>query len=200
MKISVENNSKMVLEDNKLKRFATAILLFVGGLMIAVLFRKNLLPLAVGLAFAAVGVFLFLSTKRVRIELDKSIGKITILLKGFKQAEERGMAFGDIQKIVLRKLIQTSLVSNQRGRGQSTTYYQFLLILVTNRNEELPFDFGKVNAGLASMIFSPDSRKQTEAQQIASFIGTPLEIALPSASAVISAIKDRALGQAGIAN
>ena len=196
MKISTEDGSKMVLKDNQYRRFAAGIAFIVGGLAMTCLLWKHLLPLLVSLAFAAAGGFVFFTTKRVNIELDRSTGKIKICLKGFKHTEQREMALGDIQKVVLRKLVQTSFSSSSRGRSSAKTYYQFRLVLVTNQNEELPFDFGRVSAGLANLITSPDSKKREEAQRIANFIGAPLEASLPSATAVISAIKDGILGRA----
>lgn len=195
MKISTENNSKMVLVDNKLGRFAAGIGVFAGGLVMAYLCRKTLLLSVVGLAAAAAGGLIFFTTKRVHVELDRAIGKIKICLKEFKRTAQRELAFGDIQKIVLKKSIQT-FRSTVRGQRSSATYYQFDLILVTKTNELLAFDFGRVKAGLMTLIVSPDNGKRAKALQIADFIGVPLEEGLPAGVTAISAIKERVFGGA----
>ena len=199
MKISMENDSKMVLVDNKLRWFASSIAFFFIGLVIAWSCRKNFVPILFGLVFAGVGVFIFYTTRRVNIQLDKAAGKIKISLKGLKRTDQRELAFGDIQKLVLSKSVQTSSVRNvnssSRGRS-SSTYYQYSITFVTNNNDLLAFEFGRVKAGLATLIVSPDTKKQADAQQIAGFIGVPLEAFLPSPVAVLSAIKERFIGGA----
>jgi len=189
----------MILRDGKITRFLQAAgIVAVGFFAAVILWRHGFVPILVGLAFVAAGAYIIFTTRRVTIVLDQTTGKINILVQSLKGREQRELQIRQIQKVVLRKLIQTSYVSNSSsGRRSPKTYYQFLLIFVTDRNEELSFDFGKVSAGLTNLIVSPDDRKRKEGEQIATFIGVPLETAMPSAGDVFSALKDCVTGGLG---
>lgn len=181
MTINTENSSVMVLKDNKYRPLLTACLLIVAGIFIAVLFGgRHFMPILFGLVFVAAGAAVIYFTKQVTIELDRASGRVRIRLQSLKKKEERDFAMTQIRKIVLRKTIQTAIVSSGASTRSAKTYYQFLLIFVTDQNEELPFDFGKVSAGITNLLFSPDDKKKQAAQQIADFIGAPLEVSLPS--------------------
>jgi hypothetical protein len=188
----------MVLHDGKYSRYLIAIGLLVAGVAIACLFgRQKFAAILVGVACVGAGGFLLYTTKRVTIELNRATGKINILLRSLKQKEERELGIAEVKKIVLRKFIQTSVSSDPSSTsGRSVkTYYQFMLVFVTNHNEELPFDFGRVSAGITNLIVSPDDKKRQAAEQIASFIGVPLDAALPSVRDVLSAIKESFAGR-----
>ena len=66
---------------------------------------------------------------------------------------------------------------------------------MTDKNEELQFDFGKVSAGLMNLFRSPDETKRQDAEKIANFIGVPLEMGIPSAKEVLSAMRDGFMGR-----
>jgi hypothetical protein len=142
------------------------------------------------------GAFILFKIRRVTIELDKSAGTIHILLKGLKAKEERNVGMAQIQKVLLRKLIQTHTMRSSSGRGfastsSTTTYHQFILVFVTDQNEEIAFAFGKVRVGLLSMLTSPEGKIQRNAQAVADFLNVPLTVAgPPSASQVLGAIRD----------
>lgn len=115
------------------------------------------------------------------------------MLQSLKDFEERELAITDIKKIVLRKIIQSSSVTTVSARGGRSTsrsvHYQYILVFVSEQNGEMPFDFGKVNAGLVNLIVSPDEKKRRAAEQIAKFIGVELDATMPSAGDVLSALK-----------
>jgi hypothetical protein len=182
----------MVLKDNKYRRLFTAGLLVVSGIFIAVLFGgRHFMPILVGLVFFAGGGLMIYFTKRVTIELDRAAGTILVRLRSLKTKEERELGMTQIRKLVLRKMIQTQIVSSSSSsRSSAKTYYQFVLIFVTDQNEELPFDFGRVSAGITNLLISPDDKKKRAAQQVADFIGAPLEVSLPSGANPISAFRD----------
>ena len=184
----------MVLQDLKQSRFLVAGVLLPAGLLIACLFgRHNIVPIIVGLAFMGVGAFFLFSTKRVTITLDKAAGKVSILLQGIKSKTERELRVAEIKKLVLRKFMETHSTHtpaqrwerNQRARTTTTAYFQYVLVFVTDQNEELPFAFGKVPVGTAD---SDDNQRQ-QAEQVAAFIGVPLDVSLPADSSVMSALK-----------
>jgi hypothetical protein len=182
----------MVLKDNKYRPLLTAGLLIVGGILLAVLFGgRHFMPILFGLVFVGAGAAVIYFTKRVTIELDRAAAKVRIRLQSIKKKEEREFAMTQISKIVLRKMIQTAIVSSGASTRSAKTYYQFVLIFVTDQNEELPFDFGKVSAGITNLLFSPDDKKKQAAQQVADFIGAPLEVSLPAGPGI------RFVGQRG---
>jgi hypothetical protein len=194
MTINVESPSKMVLQDLKRGRFLVAGILLPAGLLIACLFgRHNIVPIIVGLAFMGAGAFFLFSTKRVTITLDNAAGKITVLLQGIKSKTERELRVAQIKKFVLRKFMETHATHtaaqrwerNQRTKTTTTTYFQYVLVFVTDQNEELPFAFGRVPVGATDL----DGNKQQEAERVAAFIGVPLEVSLPADSSVMSALK-----------
>jgi hypothetical protein len=113
---------------------------------------------------------------------------------GPKSKEERNLGMAQIQKVLLRKLIQTHTMRSSSGRGfastsSTTTYHQFILVFVTDQNEEIPFDFGKVRVGLMNMLTSPEEKIRRNAQEVANFLNVPMDAATPSASDVIGAIR-----------
>jgi len=190
----------MVLRDRKYTTFLSAGACVVGGLLIACLFSKHsILPILFGLAFMGAGAFVLFRTRSVTIELDRAAGNIHILFQGIKSKEERDLAMAQIQKLFLRKLTKTSTTRTTDSRGHSSTssktYYQYILVFVTDKNEELPFDFGRVNAGLMNLFRSPDEKKRQDAEQIANFLGVPLEMGIPSAKEVLGAIRDGFIGR-----
>ncbi len=191
----------MVLKDNKQIAFLSLGGLVVVGLLIACLLaRHGAVPILFGLAFMGMGVFLLFTIRRVTIELDRAAGTIHILYQGLKSKEERDLQMGQIQKVLLRKLIQTHTTRSSSGRGfastrSSTTYHQFILALVTDENEEIPFDFGKVRVGLMNMLTTPEEKIRRKAQEVANFINVPLDAATPSASDVLGALRDGLAGR-----
>jgi len=177
MTIKIENPSRMVLRDDKHQRYLTAWTLVAGGLILTFLLSRYIVvPMFAGLGLASIGVFILLTTRRVTIELDKASGRIHVLLEGVKRKEEQDLGMGQISKVVLRKLMQTSTASAPRGLASARNYYQFTLIFVIDQKGELPFDFGKVSCGITNLILSPDEQMQEDAAQIARFIGAPLEV------------------------
>lgn len=182
----------MVLKDNKYRPLFIAALLVVSGILIAVLFgRRHFMPILVGLGFFVAGGLMIYFTKRVTIELDRATGKVLVRLQSVRKKEERELAMTQIRRLVLRKMIQTQIISStSSSRSSAKTYYQFVLIFVTDQNEELPFDFGRVSAGITNLLTSPDDKKKRRAQQVADFIGAPLEVSLPSGANPVSALRD----------
>lgn len=194
----------MVLQDKKQTAYLGACACVGIGLVIACAFaRHSVVPIIVGLAFIGVGGLVLFKTKRVTIELDKSSSTIHILLQGLNSKTERNLGFGQIQKLFLRKVIQTHTMSqNQRIGGDvrrtssTTTYHQFILTFVTDQNEQIPFDFGRVRVGLMNMLTSPEEKIQRKAQEVANFLNVPLEqVNPPTASQVLGAIRDGIAGR-----
>jgi hypothetical protein len=190
----------MVLKDNKQIAFLSAGGLVVFGLLIAcLLVRHGVLPVIFGLAFMGAGAFMLFRIRRVTIELDKAAGTIHLLFQGLKSKEERELRMAQIQKLLLRKWIQThSTTSYNRNTGRSTSstsYHQFILVFVTDQNEEIQFDFGRVRIGLMNMLTSPEEKKRRAAEQIAIFLNVPLDSASPSASDVLGAIRGGLAGR-----
>jgi hypothetical protein len=188
----------MVLQDKKYTTFLSACGVMVMGLVITCLFaRHGVVPIFVGLAFIGAGAFIIFRTRKVTIELDKAAGTIHILLQGIKSKEERNLGMAQIQKLLLRKVIETHTMRSTGGsaRGFSstsstTTYHRFILAFVTTQNEEIPFSFGKVKVGLMNMLTSPEEKIRRKAQEVANFLNVPLDAATPSASDVVGALRD----------
>jgi hypothetical protein len=177
MTIKIENPSKMVLKDDHHRRFILAYWLVIGGQLFTLLLSHFMVvPLFAGLGLIGVGLFILLTTRSVTIELDKTTGRVHMLLEGARRREERDLGMGQIHKVVLRKLMQTSTASAAQGLASARNYYQFTLVFVTDQEAELPIDFGKVGCGITSLILPPDQRKREEAAKIAKFIGAPLEV------------------------
>ncbi len=167
----------MVLKDDRHRRFILAYWLVIGGQFFTLLLSHYIVvPLFAGLGLIAIGLFILLTTRSVPIELDKATGRVHMLLEGARRREERELGMGQIHKVVLRRLTQTSTTSAKRGLASARNYYQFTLVLVTDQEAELPIDFGQAGCGVTSLILPPDQRKREEAAQIAKFIGAPLEV------------------------
>jgi hypothetical protein len=202
MTINAENPSRMVLQDKKYNVFLSACAVIALGLVIICLFaRHSFIPVFVGLAFMGAGAFILFRTRQVTIELDKTAGTIHILLQGLKSKEERNLGMAQIQKVLLRKFIQTHTMRSSSGRGfastsATTTYHRFILVFVTNQNEEIQFDFGKIKIGLMNMLTSPEEKIRQRAQEIANFLNVPMDVAAPpSASDVVGAIRNTIVGR-----
>jgi len=186
----------MVLQDKKYSAYLSACVSVVMGLLIACLLaRHGAIPIIVGLAFIGAGAFMLFRIRKVTIELDRAAGTMHILLQGLKSKEERNLGMAQIQKVLLRKLIQTHTMRSSSGRGfastsSTTTYHRFILGFVTDQNKEIPFEFGKVKVGLMNMLTSPEEKIRRKAQEVASFLNVPLDAATPSATDVIGALRN----------
>jgi hypothetical protein len=186
----------MVLQDKKQTTYLSAGAVMALGLFIACLLaRHGVVPILVGLAFMGAGAFILFRIRRVTIELDKAAGTVHILLEGLKSKEERNLGMAQVQKLLLRKVIQTQTTRTRSSTGGSssstTTYHQFILVFVTDQNEEIPFDFGKVKIGLMNMLTTPEEKIRRNAQAVAEFLNVPLTAAGPaSVSQVLGAIRD----------
>jgi hypothetical protein len=186
----------MVLQDKKQTTYLSAGgVMALGLFIICLLARHGVVPILFGLAFMGAGAFIIFRTRRVTIELDKSAGTVHFLLEGLKSKEERNLGMAQVQKLLLRKVIQTHTTRTRSSTGGSssstTTYHQFILVFVTDQNEEIPFDFGKVKIGLMSMLTTPEEKIRQNAQSVAEFLNVPLTAAGPaSASQVLGAIRD----------
>jgi hypothetical protein len=194
----------MVLQDKKQMAFLAACGLIVVGLLIAcLLFRHGAIPIIFGIIFAGVGTLMLFKIRKVTIELDRATGTIHILLQGLKSKEERNLGMAQIQKILLRKMIEvhTTRTSGGHFRGNTTatssttTYHRFILVFVTDRNEQISFDFGRVKVGLMNMLTHPEEKIRQNAQQVATFLNVPLDAANPSASDVLGAIREGLAGR-----
>jgi hypothetical protein len=198
MTINTENPSKMVLQDKKRSAYLGACGIIVMGLLIAsLLIRHGVMPILFGLLFMGAGAFFLFLIKRVTIELDRASGSIHILLEGLKSKEERNLPMAQVQKLLLRKVIQTHTThsntrmgSDIRRTSSTTTYHLFILVFVTSQNEEIPFQFGKVRIGLMSMLTTPETKIQENARAVANFLNVPLTVAEPpSAGQVFGAFR-----------
>lgn len=198
MTINTENPSKMVLQDKKLTAYLSLSGLIAMGLLIAcLLVRHGVGPIVAGLAFMGVGAFMLFRLRQVTIELDKTTGTVHILLKGLKSKEERNLPMSQMQKLLLRKVIQTHTTTSNTRTGNTinrststTTYHQFILVFVTAQNEEISFDFGRVRLGLMNMLTTPEEKIQRNAQAVATFLNVPLTVAgPPTASQVLGALR-----------
>lgn len=194
----------MVLRDNKQTTFLSAGAVIAMGLLIACLFaRHSVIPIFVGLAFMGAGALILFKTRRVTIELDKTAGTIHILLQGLKSKEERDLGMAEVQKVLLRKRIETHTMRSTGGSSRgfastssTTTYHRFILVFVTNQNEEIPFDFGKIKIGLMNMLTSPEEKIRQKAQEVANFLNVPMDVAAPpSASDVVGALRNTIVGR-----
>jgi hypothetical protein len=186
----------MVLQDKKRTVFLSVCAVMAIGLLIVCFFaRHGVVPIVVGLAFMGAGAFMLFRIRRVTIELDRAAGTIHILLQGIKSKEERNLGMAQVQKLLMRKLITTHTTRTRNSSGGSssstTTYHQFILVFVTDKNEEISFDFARVKVGLMNMITSREEKIKRQAQEVADFLKVPLNFAAPpSASQVLGAIRD----------
>ena len=188
----------MVLQDNKLTAYVAAGAAVVIGLVITSLFaRHGVVPIIVGLAFIGAGAFMLFRIRKVTIELDKAAGTMHILLQGLKSKEERNLGLAQIKKLLLRKLIETQTTrtsapggSGFASRSSTTTYHRFVLVFVTDQNEEIMFDFGRVKVGLMNMLTHPEEKIRQGAQDVANFLNVQLDAATPSTADVLGALRD----------
>jgi hypothetical protein len=177
MTIKIENPSKMVLKDDRHRRFILAYWLVIAGqLCTLVLSHYLVVPLFAGLGLIGLGLFILLTNRSVTIELDKDTGRVHLLREGARRTEELDLGLSQIHKVVLRQLMQSSTSSVTHGLATARNYYQFTLVFVTDQAAEFPIDFGTVGCGLTNLILPPDQRKREDAARIAQFIGAPLEV------------------------
>jgi hypothetical protein len=183
----------MVLQDKKLTAYLGACGVTVMGLLIAsLLIRHGIMPVLFGLLFMGAGAFFLFRIRRVTIELDRAAGSIHFRLEGLRSKEERNLAMVQVQKLLLRKVIQTHTTrtttrtgNNSSTSSSTTTYHQFILVFVTAQNEEIPFDFGRVRIGLMSVLTTAETKIQKNAQTVATFLNVPLTVAGPPSTAQV---------------
>ena len=190
----------MVLRDNKHIAYLSAGAALAIGSLICLMMIRHVVPVIVGLAFIGFGAFVLFRTKRVTIELDRGVGTIHILLQGLNRKVDRNLGLAQIQKLLLRKLIQThttvasapsgaSFSGGRNTTSSTTTYHRFVLAFVTDQNEEIPFEFGKVKVGLMNMMTSSEEKIRRNVQEVANFLNVPVESAMPSTSDVRGGIR-----------
>lgn len=184
MKITLESPSLMTLKDYNISHFLGGLLFFVIGLGITLLAGAsgNLLPLAIGVIFGLIGLWLLISTKLVNISLDKGMNRAKFSLRSILKNEFKEIPLHEIKGLVLEKEIRRSSKGKKRR--------QFSLRFVLGSGTELPFEFGSV-AGTMDVLTSPEENIRKQAQQVSEFLGVSLkEVGPPSTSKTISAVKD----------
>lgn len=195
MKIIQESESRMVLKDHRYSMFAGgAVFLFIGVGVAYFLSSQGMVPLAFGVIFALVGLFIILNTRMVTAVLDKGHGRLSISMRSVLKGESREEEIGKVRGVVLQKDVE---VSHSSRRSSGGTYYRYTLKFLLEGGSELSLDFGRVGMGSGTMSIigglaaSPDERKHRDAKQVADFLGVPLkEMGPPPVSDVLSAIKE----------
>ena len=172
MKLTLENPSRMVLKDHSYTNYAWGGGFFVlgAGLGILTLGVGNLVITGVAALFAVVGLGVVVSTKMLTVTLDKGTGKGTISLRGIIGGGSRDIELSNVRKLLLRKTTSSS---------KNGTIHTYNIGLVMDTNEELPFKLASKSAGLMDVINSPDEKEKKDAQQIADFLGVPMEFVSP---------------------
>jgi hypothetical protein len=183
MKITLENNSRMVLKDHNYTSFVVGIVFFLAGLGVSAIFSNgNLLIVGFGLIFALVGLYAFVSAKIVTITLDKAAAKANFSFQSVINRQNRDVEIGKIKEIILQKTISNS--------GKSTSYV-FILKFGLEGGEEIPVEFATLSASIVDVVTSPDEKVKKDAKQITDFLGVNFRYeGPPSVADLMSAVKD----------
>ncbi|MGV8085967.1 MAG: hypothetical protein ACP5N9_06990 [Candidatus Bilamarchaeum sp.] len=176
MKITLENSMKMILNNNNYTLFFMSIVCIIIGVGLGYLANSQtedkLFVLIFGLIFTLVGIYLLLTTKSVRIIIDKAMGKISISTWSLVKKESIEAQLSSVKKIILR-------IRNGGSGSRGSRHYIYELELIREKEAELIFAFGQKSASVIDVIGSPHQSKINEAKQIADFIGVPFEHILP---------------------
>ena len=171
MKITLENPSRMVLDDNNYTIYLWGVVCFMLGAWLVFLAIFGSLPLVVGLIgaiLALLGIWMVLSNQTAMITLDKSTGRGSIALRGLMKSESRDMDLGDIKKLILERPVMA-----ERHTG-SHPFVEFVM----DRGEAVSFKLTNVYAATAKPVPGPDKEEQF-VQRIADFLGVPMEATGP---------------------
>ncbi|MEW6722405.1 MAG: hypothetical protein AB1324_04030 [Candidatus Micrarchaeota archaeon] len=187
MKITTDGQ-RMVLKDHNFTQFLGGLLFFlVGAAIMYFLFSEGLVLIVFGAIFALAGLYLIAITKIVTVTLDKGAGKATVSLRGLVGGGTRDVDLGKVKKVNLRKTYSTT----RSGKGGSSTKYVYIVALVLEGGEEMPFELATVSASITDVLVSPDEKHKADAKGIADFLGVPLEwFPAPSMMDALNAVKE----------
>ncbi len=187
MKMTLESPSRMVLKDNNYTQFVMGFVFFLVGAGVAFLFMsEGLVPVAIGAVFALAGLYLIAITKIVTVTLDKGANKGTVSLRGIIGGGTRDFELAKVKKVVLRKTVS----STSSSKGSSSSYH-YIVGLVMEGGEELPFELATVSANITDVLVSPDERQKEAAKRISDFLGLQLEwVPAPSLMDALAAMKE----------
>ncbi len=184
MKLTLENSLRMVLTDHNYMAYIIGAVLSIIGLACVIFLLSNIVVLILGLVLVFLGIRMLVSTKMVTITLDKSTGKGNITLQGFIGSGSRDMELSKIRKMTLSKVI----ASSNRKTGER---YKYIVNFVMDAGESPHFDLANVPGSIIDDIASPGKKEEKFVQQVADFLGVPMEFAgPPSLNQAISAINE----------
>ncbi len=179
IKITIENSSKMVLENKNSEYIIMALIFVLLGMAIILTgfgvigsTTNSLGAIGGGLFFVLAGVIILLSNTGVRLEIDKLAGKGIFISSTILKKETQEIDLKDIQEITMQKTIQ-----HTKTRKGLKTYYIFTLNFVMKDNRTIPIELGRASINVMNLFSSPDENMKRKAQQIAEFLAVPFRFA-----------------------
>lgn len=181
MKISLENPSRMVLKDRNYSAYILGAIFFILGVYSVFSLLRN--PINIGgwffVLLGLVGLWLIASNKMTTVILDKETGKGSVAVLGLISGK---MNEFDLSRI--RKLTLSEAIGGATEHGNS--YLDYTVNLVMDSGEQMPFRLAYELKNIVKIDRSPEGKitrtsttsteqEKKSAQQIADFLGVPME-------------------------
>lgn len=173
-------SDQLIIDNSLLMAVATGIILGLGGLAIVLLGYLNHLwwLWLLGLALLAIGALVAVFSKSTHIVLAKS-GDSSIAAKTlFTQSKTRSFALKDISAVQLVSSQTQRLSKDADGSQRYDTEVKSSVYLRTNDARVLQIGSKTRTLNLGGMIGAliQSAPLKSEAEQIATFIGVPLQV------------------------
>lgn len=171
---------QLVIDNSLLMPVATGVILGLGGIAVAILGFLNhvwWLPLA-GLVLLVIGALLVTFSKNTRIVLAR-YGDCSITAKSlFRQARSHAFALADITAVQLQSSQTQHLTKAADGSQRYETEVKSTVYLKTADARMLQIGSKTRNLNIGGMLGAliQSLPLKAEAQQIADFIGVPLQV------------------------
>ncbi len=176
MKITLESPSKMVLKDHNYGAYFLGAVFIILGVYSAFSLSSN--PIAGGffIVLGLAGIWMIASNKMLTVILDKDSDEGSVALLGLIGGKTNAFFLSRIRKLTLSEAM---LSGNSR-------YLDYTVNFVMDSGEEVPFKLAYEPVNIVAVSRSPEGRitststtsteqEKKSAQQIADFLGVPME-------------------------
>lgn len=135
---------------------------------------NNLVFMVFCLIFTFVGVWVFATTKRISVILDKAQQTGFILLQSILNRESKTFNLSELNNISVRVKTEIETYSRKHGGEGTRRYYRYLLEFNLDNKENFYVDMGRIKVGLLTNYNFEYEKKLKDAKQVADFLSVPL--------------------------
>ncbi len=174
MKIVVEEENLLEIENRNLLGFIVAVIFIISGIVLLIKPGEKQTKLVGAFAFLF-GLIAILLWQYIKIIFDKTQGKLLILKKGVFGKKEEIYNFSDIKEVAFQEW-ETYDINQGDSSTPVTRTTNHRLALITNEEKEIIINSGGKGNNFAILPGMKKSSKEGMiAEKIANFLNVPLK-------------------------